>query len=56
VGDVVNAKLRPREGSGLILGGWRAQVTANESYPLLPGRDYLRTDDVFALPSAADEP
>lgn len=56
VGDVVEAKLRSSEASGLMLGGWRAQVTANESDPLLPGRDCLRTDDVFAVPSSAGEP
>jgi hypothetical protein len=55
LGDPVDDRLADRASDGLALGGWRAQVTVNEPDPLLPGRDCLRTGDVFALPAGAVE-
>jgi len=57
VGDAIDARLAGRQPEGIEVLGWRAQVIVNEPAPLRPSRDCLRTDDVFALPTAAaDDP
>jgi hypothetical protein len=55
IGDATDARLAGREADGIEVLGWRAQVTVNEPEPLRPGRDCLRTGDVFALPTAAPD-
>jgi hypothetical protein len=56
LGDVVDGRLAHYESDGLAMAGWRAETTVNEPNPLRPGRDCLRTEDVFALPPRANEP
>jgi hypothetical protein len=55
VGDIADSRLARRSADGLAPGAWRAQVTIHEPDPLLPGRDCLRTGDVFALPATPSE-
>jgi hypothetical protein len=52
VGDVADAALATYESDGLAPGGWRAQVTIEDPWPLSVGHDCVERD-VFALPSAS---
>jgi hypothetical protein len=50
-GDAVDTQLASHAVNALDLGGWRAQVTVNETRQLPPGRDCFEQGDVFALPT-----
>lgn len=53
VGDAAGAKLSSHRDDGLQAGGWRAQVTINETRRLRSGPDCFQRGDVFALPPQA---
>lgn len=53
LGDAVDAQLASHAVNGLDLGGWRGQVTVNETRQLPPGPDCFEQGDVFALPTNA---
>jgi hypothetical protein len=52
VGAAVDDRLTTYRRDGLEVGGWRAEVVANEPWPLSPGplSNCVGPDDVFALP------
>jgi hypothetical protein len=53
IGDAVDDRLTAYRGDGLDVGGWRAEVVANDPWPLSPGplSDCLGPGDFFALPA-----
>lgn len=50
LGQPAEAAVASHADDGLEPGGWRAQVTANESRRLPPGPDCFDPGDIFALP------
>ncbi len=50
LGPAAEAAIASHAEQGLEPGGWRAQVTANESRRLPPGPDCFDQGDIFALP------
>ena len=52
IGDAVDERLIAYRGDGLDVGGWRAEVVADDPWPLSPGllSNCVGPDDVFALP------
>jgi hypothetical protein len=51
LGHAVESALAAHSGHGLEPGGWRAQVTIDESRHLPAGPDCFTHGDVFALPA-----
>ncbi|GIF42346.1 hypothetical protein [Actinoplanes xinjiangensis] len=56
VGDAADERLTAYHRDGLDVGGWRAEVVANDPWPLSPGplSNCVVPDDAFALPPKRD--
>jgi hypothetical protein len=56
VGDAADDRLAAYHRDGLDIGGWRAEVVANDPWPLSPGplSNCVGPDDIFALPPEKD--